>query len=719
MNKLITLATTFILAVLLAAPATVGQEGDPVEPAIAIYSGGIDVLQQSSKDRALHEAMLLLQRNGLQLPREMLRELPPEGREVIDLLMDVFMSRMTFTLSFDDKIIREQVGNYMGVVAGVQLQVSVFGNSGMTPESLFEQVKSVIEKSNGPPMMPVKEHPGLHLLQAPLPVYLGVQEINGESAMVISLNAMPRSIKIDPGGFGIGDGTFGAGFVDFDRMSTILQATMTPPEMKQMWTQMGILGPETIRIEWNVSATDELGTMQFAIRNFKQHFGHLFSDEPVTREDLELVPEDANAMTVSKYRMSRLFDMFPSATTTPEGRAVDPTPMDMAMGMAKSALGIDLRTQFLDYMGDTVIGYRSDSTGGGGLMSTVMLVKLDNSQGMVDSVDTMRGHLNRMAANEADGHVHLVKWSDAECGDITTLAFPGLPIPIELSMAICGDTMVFGLSPQAVVAAARQKQESRSILSNGAFRGGKGPTGIGKSMGIDFYDVPSRLADGYAIMNAAMAAVSNFSRSVDDPSRGVGMILPTYMELSRDAIANVSQTSMDGDDLIYRTTGDPSFTVQMTGLMSEQISLFLPAAMSAGMVSGVMLPAMGNARKAAKRTRSMADVRNLINSLNLYAADHDGDMPDSLDVLVAQHYISNDQLFDLRNGQEWVYRNPGRIHDLKQPSSTPLIHESRASDGSMIVGFCDGHVRLVTDPSEFPSSSHLDTADITPPVESD
>ncbi len=99
----------------------------------------------------------------------------------------------------------------------------------------------------------------------------------------------------------------------------------------------------------------------------------------------------------------------------------------------------------------------------------------------------------------------------------------------------------------------------------------------------------------------------------------------------------------------------------------------------------------------------MADVRNLITSLNLYAADHAGEMPDSLDVLVAQQYISNDQLIDLRTGQEWVYRNPGRLHDVKQPSSTPLIHESRMSDGSMIVGFCDGHVRVVTDPSELSS----------------
>ena len=145
MNKLITLATTFILAVLLAAPTTVGQEGDAVEPAIAIYSGGIDVLQQSSKDRALHEAMLLLQRNGLQLPGEMLRELPPEGKEVIDLLMDVFMSRMTFTLSFDDKIIQEQAGG-PGLIAGVQLQLSIFGNSGMSTDSLFSHVKSAIEK---------------------------------------------------------------------------------------------------------------------------------------------------------------------------------------------------------------------------------------------------------------------------------------------------------------------------------------------------------------------------------------------------------------------------------------------------------------------------------------------------------------------------------------------------------------------------------------------
>ena len=37
-------------------------------PAITFYSGGIDVLQQHDKDRALHEALLLLEQTGLDLP---------------------------------------------------------------------------------------------------------------------------------------------------------------------------------------------------------------------------------------------------------------------------------------------------------------------------------------------------------------------------------------------------------------------------------------------------------------------------------------------------------------------------------------------------------------------------------------------------------------------------------------------------------------------------
>ena len=439
--------------------------------------------------------------------------------------------------------------------------------------------------------------------------------------------------------------------------------------------------------------------MTAAIRNYRQHFGALLADAAVSRDDLQMIPEDANSMSVSIFRIPAILDLFASATRTPEGRAVEPTPMDMGLSMIQGVLGVNLRTQFIDYMGDTMITYRSKTTGGGGFMSGVMLVELSNADGMKQSMATMRGHLNKLAERQADGHVRLVNWTDGACDDITTLTFPGLPIPVELSMAVCNDMLIMGLSPQAVVAAARQAGADRSIMDNASFRAAKGPADVGKSMGMQFADVPAQLADGYAMMNAAMAAISNFTRPRIEPSRGVNMILPTYPELAKGARANVMTAAMDGDDLLVTCSGDGSFTVQMTAMMSDPLLLLIPA----GMTAGVVAPALSNAREAARITESKSQARYLARAIHEYAEEHDGKFPESLEVLVAKHYTGENMLFDKRTGQKWGYRNP---ETWKRCTSVwPLIveaggHAHLMPEGGFIVAFGDGHVRVVQNPHE-------------------
>lgn len=693
------------------------QDADPAPaPAIAIYSGGVDFLKQSPKDRALYDALMLLQQNGLDLPAEAQSDMPPGAVEGLDLLIDVLMSRMSFTLSFNDEAIKQG-----DMESAVQLQWTVYGNSGVTAEALHQQVQHLFKASNGAPTMkPVDGHAGLDRLDAPVPVYMGVQEIDGEQAMVLSVNHLPETTSRGFGPDGMfpgpgGPGTFMAGIVDFNRMNTMLHTVMSmaemqgnsspgmdPREVMEMLTRFGIMGPDAMRYEWNISSSDDgAGHTTLAIRNYRQHFGSLLADAAVSRDDLQMVPEDANSMSVNVFRIPAILDLFASASRTPEGRAVEPTPMDMALSMIQGVLGVNLRTQFIDYMGNTIITYRSKTTGGGGFMSGVMLVELSNADGMKQSMATMRGHLNKLAQRQADGHVRLINWTDGACEDITTLAFPGLPIPVELSMAVCNDMLILGLSPQAVVAASRQADADRSILDNASFRAAKGPAGVGKSMGMQFVDVPAQLADGYAMMNAAMAAISNFTRPRIEPSRGVNMILPTYPELAKGARANVMTAAMDGDDLLITCNGDGSFTVQMTAMMSDPLLLVLPAAMTAG----VLVPALESARESARMTQSRVQARHLAHAALMYSGEHDGKFPESLEVLVAKHYVTEDMLFDERTGRKWTYRNPGDQKSMRTPSEWPLIYEADAHslsmpEGGIVVAFADGHVRVVQNPHE-------------------
>ena len=159
--------------------------------------------------------------------------------------------------------------------------------------------------------------------------------------------------------------------------------------------------------------------------------------------------------------------------------------------------------------------------------------------------------------------------------------------------------------------------------------------------------------------------------------------------------------AMDGDDLLITCNGDGSFTVQMTAMMSDPLLLLAPAAMAAGVVA----PALDNAREAARRTESMSKARYLAHAVLMYSDEHDGKFPESLEVLVDKHYVTEDMLFDERTGRKWTYRNPGDQKSMRTPSEWPLIYEADAHslsmpEGGIVVAFADGHVRVVQNPHE-------------------
>jgi hypothetical protein len=112
-------------------------------------------------------------------------------------------------------------------------------------------------------------------------------------------------------------------------------------------------------------------------------------------------------------------------------------------------------------------------------------------------------------------------------------------------------------------------------------------------------------------------------------------------------------------------------TFALTGLILGCCSLFFTAILAA-----LAIPAVSAAQSKAVLLKEMNDARSLHVVLLTYANDHEGHYPQTLDELLAQDYLPDRKLLDLKDSPEprWVY-NPGLT--TESPTEIILFKSSR------------------------------------------
>ena len=253
--------------------------------------------------------------------------------------------------------------------------------------------------------------------------------------------------------------------------------------------------------------------------------------------------------------------------------------------------GVDILSDVLPSIGDTVITYVSDSTGGGSLASQVFLISLADRAKLTAANGKLITYVNEQLSNEetARGYISVRKWSDEGSGaaEFYSVRFPGVPIPLEPTYAMTDKHLIIGLSPQAAVAAVRQAtgKGGPGIMSNATIAGAL-PKGR-KLNSFSFSDTSKVLKAGYPYVCAMGSMVGNLVRSRDGQEGGKmrepGMIVPTYSELIANVKPQVSYSYWDGKNLVSEWRGDKSMLVNM-GAVVGQYSTYWPiiAALAAG-----------------------------------------------------------------------------------------------------------------------------------------
>ena len=300
----------------------------------------------------------------------------------------------------------------------------------------------------------------------------------------------------------------------------------------------------------------------------------------LTGAHLAPVPRDATWANVGRMDMEAMFDAIDALVGEYAAEQLGGASLaDLAQGM----LGLDLRSGLFGALGDTYGVYASESTGGGGLTSTVMFVSLRDADALLGTKEQLTEIINAQIGAESNGYVGIRNWMHSD-NEYTTLMFPGLPAPFEPTMAMNENWLVVAATPQAAMGAMGQiASGAPSIAAHGEIA----PLLDGTKVGVGFMDSSYYARSGYGMTSMLLSSISNGVRSRTDLARDPGPIMPAYSTFKEGIRDVVGYQEVVGDDLVTRQTQDGSIVVQvatMIGFFEDYgLALMLPAFLGAAM----------------------------------------------------------------------------------------------------------------------------------------
>jgi len=510
---------------------------------------------------------------------------------------------------------------------------------------------------------------GLLELAAPVPILFGAR---GDD-FVLALNRVDDT-PIDLGATRLPPDVEAAVHLRFDYGALMELVTgMAPPQ--ELGPMRGLLEAfGTMRIEWEMGVDAERTHSVVTVPGYVDTMNELglMPAAPISEQSLAAVPADATWATLGAASFTGAADLFLGMLEEAD------LPQD-PLEMLAQQTGLHLKDDVLAHLGSTWGAYASDSTGGGGLLSMVLLLELADPQAFARTKERIEELIDSAGLAQAEGYVRVRGW-ESDGVSFSSIVFPGLPVPLEPTCSVAAGHLFIALTPQAALGAVRQATAGASDLrDNPRFQ--EQFFGSGADLyALAFLDTPRLMRDGYGPTSLFCSALTNGTRSRRDGARDAGRILPPFAELARGAKGVVSAARLEGGDLVQFEHADGSMLVNAAGTLgflgSGPVLLFA----APGLLATFVVPKVVQARSATPKGKARADIMAINNALNEYAALNRGRYPDTLEALVTPDengYTFLDRRSVPRDpwGNEYLYEPPS--YDQVQPRVYSLGADGR------------------------------------------
>ena len=532
-----------------------------LNPVVVIERGDAADILVSEKDAGLVRAMRLLPDRLRDLPRDSEGNIPEEFAEYADLLVQGLSARWRFGLVFNEDEPNAGFFGY-GFIASLESQNRDF------PVDLDNLVTGLIRDQGEMEIEPSERFDSLSQVFTPAgPVEFGPMQLRDAWAYRIISGPIDRPEDAFSGLPSLPAGVTPQlrGVVDFSQFGPMVEAVQLfaggPNEQVDMVLEtlgsLGLVGDDAMKLSFWFGEDGEQSLGEVRMAGARQFASELsLPTRPLTGDHLLAIPADATAASMSQVDFSMFEDIL-------DQMADAGAPVDDMLAELREMTGVDLRRDILQTLGGACGGYLSRTTGGGGMLSGVFLIEVQDharfarAHGrLVDFAnEAIQGQLEY--APEIFRNMGLKSWRH-DGQEFMSFRFDGVPIPFEPTYALTKDWLIVGLTPQATVAAVAQAEGK---LGDGF--GWFAEAYDGDIYGLTYNNTGEFMQRGYQWITLVGSAIANGVRS---PDRDPGLAVPLYAELAAGARPSISAWQWEGDDFIMRSSGDRSLLVQMAGL---------------------------------------------------------------------------------------------------------------------------------------------------------
>lgn len=450
----------------------------------------------------------------------------------------------------------------------------------------------------------------------------------------------------------------------------------------------------------------------------------LLENEAIEPASLMHIPKTATYVQMFSMQPSRVLDVTMDVAAKLDPQAV--TEIQEALKEGSEEVGFDLEMKLIRGMGPIWSVYVDPMIAGNGFASIVIVNELQDPASVNEAMVKLSGKANEFFEKEDDEVKIRFITQKIEGVAVTHLGFPF----ISPAWAIKDGRLYVSFYPQALEMAMEQSGKNEdSILANEAFQtafkrfvGGPADLPLKGTLfdnlkpmtGLSFANLPESASEGYGMTMMLMQIATGMSEMLTGEASSMrmpplGKLMP-YVEVAG------GMTRVDADGLhIHLVEPFPGAT-----LLSASKGMTAGAGLTAPMSIAILLPALGEARGAAREAQTMAQVRQITFANFAYSADNKDLFADDLSKLV--EYVGDSEIFisprsnreqalpanfenlpaaqksaELRKASSFVLIPLGAQNQLRNANQAVMLFErpDETEEFEVVVGFADGHVENV------------------------
>ncbi|MBX2850378.1 MAG: hypothetical protein KTR15_01380 [Phycisphaeraceae bacterium] len=460
-----------------------------------------------------------------------------------------------------------------------------------------------------------------------------VRHVQGDAALMVYVDANEWIKQIDQ-------------FTDMMRQQAEAQERPADP-FTLMWPTLreatGLSGVQSLAMSAGLKDKNWHTRLFLGAPTPRRGILSLLDNEAITPTSLLAVPKTATYLEVFSMQPSRVLDV-----TMDVAGAIDQEVVGSIQGALKEAseeVGFDIEMKLIRGMGPAWTVYVDPMIAGNGFASIVLVNDLQDADAVKQAIIKLSDKANELFAEEDEDVKVRFLTKDIEGVAVTHL---GIPF-IAPAWAVNDGKLYVSLYPQGLeMAIAQSGKREDSILANDAFQSAMGrfldapgPAGakdrafdnLRPVTGLSFADLPKTAPEGYGMNMMIMQLITGASEMFSGEASTmrmppVGKLMP-YIEVTG------SVTRIDGDGLhVHMVEPFPGAT-----LLSASKGMTTGAGLTAPIAIGVMLPALGSARDAAREVQTTVQGRQISVANFAYAADNKGVYAN--DIAALEEYIGD------------------------------------------------------------------------------